>query len=111
MATLAGLSRSGKSCTERWNNHLDPNAKRENFSQRKTTPSSASRRSMGIGRTDNDVKNRWYNHLKKKKKIGRISQEIANSWSTSELVYPEFAGEYLMSDDEIIHHSFGGDYF
>ena len=40
-----------------------------------------------------------------------VSQEIANSWSTSELVYPEFAGDHLMSDDEIIHHSFGGDYF
>ena len=100
------------------------------------------------GRTDNDVKNRWYSHLKKQlwrstdehildpqsstmdqphatqlfylnhnidpntsSTLVSISQEIANSWSTSELVYPEFAGDHLMSDDEIIHHSFGGDYF
>ena len=39
------------------------------------------------------------------------SQEIANPWSTSELVYPEFPRGYLPSDDETIHHSFGGDYF
>ncbi|XP_019081453.1 transcription factor MYB53-like [Vitis vinifera] len=118
--TLAGLSRSGKSCTERWNNHLDPNVKRENFSQEEDDAIICFQSLYGNswesiaahlpGRTDNDVKNRWYNHLKKKK-IGKISQEIANSWSTSELVYPEFAGDHLMSDDEIIHHSFGGDYF
>ncbi|RVW13242.1 Transcription factor MYB30 [Vitis vinifera] len=118
--TLAGLSRSGKSCTERWNNHLDPNVKRENFSQEEDDAIICFQSLYGNswesiaahlpGRTDNDVKNRWYNHLKKKK-IGKISQEIANSWSTSELVYPEFAADHLMSDDEIIHHSFGGDYF
>ena len=33
IAELAGLSRSGKSCRERWKNHLDPNVKRGNFSQ------------------------------------------------------------------------------
>ncbi|XP_034711387.1 transcription factor MYB17-like [Vitis riparia] len=39
------------------------------------------------------------------------SQEIVNPWSTSELAYPEFPGGYLQSDDETIHHAFGGDYF
>ncbi|KAL6321451.1 hypothetical protein AAG906_016550 [Vitis piasezkii] len=118
IAMLAGPSRSGKSCTERWNNHLDPNVKRENFSQEEDDAiicfqslygnSWASIAAHLPGRTDNDVKNRWYNHLKKKigKVYQQISQEIANSWSTSELVYPEFE-DHLMSDDEIIHHSFG----
>ena len=104
------------------------------------------------GRTDNDVKNRWYSHLKKQlwrstdehildpqsstmdqphatqlfylnhnidpnTSLSSIptpvsaSQEIVNPWSTSELAYPEFPGGYLMSDDETIHHSFRGDYF
>ncbi|WKA06178.1 hypothetical protein VitviT2T_024093 [Vitis vinifera] len=74
------LSRSGKSCTERWNNHLDPNVKRENFSQEEDDAIICFQSLYGNswesiaahlpGRTDNDVKNRWYNHLKKKK-IGR----------------------------------------
>ena len=33
IAELAGLSRSGKSCRERWKNHLDPDVKRGKFSK------------------------------------------------------------------------------
>ena len=39
------------------------------------------------------------------------SQEIANPWSTSQLAYPEFQRGCLPSDDETIHHSFGGNSF
>ncbi|XP_034711413.1 transcription factor MYB15-like [Vitis riparia] len=86
---LAGLNRKGKSCRERWKNHLDPNVKRENFSQVEDDSIICfqslygnSLRSFCVvlqlgsiaahlpGRTDNDVKNRWYNHLNEKK-LGR----------------------------------------
>ncbi|KAL6321399.1 hypothetical protein AAG906_016497 [Vitis piasezkii] len=78
---LAGLNRKGKSCRERWKNHLDPNVKREKFSQEEDDSiicfqslygnSWASIAAHLPGRTDNDVKNRWYNHLNEKK-LGRI---------------------------------------
>ncbi|XP_034711682.1 transcription factor MYB10-like [Vitis riparia] len=80
IAKLAGLNRKGKSCRERWKNHLDPNVKRENFSQVEDDSiicfqslygnSWASIAAHLPGRTDNDVKNRWYNHLNEKK-LGR----------------------------------------
>ncbi|XP_034710215.1 transcription factor TT2-like [Vitis riparia] len=164
IAKLAGLSRSGKSCRERWKNHLEPKVKRGNFSQEEDETIIRLHSSHGnswafiakhlSGRTDNAVKNH-YNHHLKDKLIGRstdhqniphpqsstgdqphatqlfdfnhnidpyassgsiptpvsASQEIANPWSTSQLAYPEFPRGYLPSDDETIHYSFGGDYF
>ncbi|XP_034711414.1 transcription factor MYB114-like [Vitis riparia] len=80
IAKLAGLNRTGKSCKERWKNHLGPNVKREKFSQEEDDSiicfqslygnSWASIAAHLPGRTDNDVKNRWYNHLNEKK-LGR----------------------------------------
>ncbi|RVW71249.1 Transcription factor MYB13 [Vitis vinifera] len=81
IATLTGLSGSGKSCRERWNNDLDSNVQRGNFSQEEDDRHHllpvalwelfvlyCSWESIAAhlpGRTDNDVKNRWYSHLKK----------------------------------------------
>ncbi|RVW13229.1 Transcription factor MYB30 [Vitis vinifera] len=107
----------------------DPNVQRGNFSQEEDDAIICFESLYGNswesiaahlpGRTDNDVKNRWYSHLKKQLWRStdehildpQTSQEIVNPWSTSELAYPEFPGGYLMSDDETIHHSFRGDYF
>nr|CAN69371.1 hypothetical protein VITISV_010058 [Vitis vinifera] len=106
IAELAGLSRSGKSCRDRWKNHLDPNVKRGNFSQEEDETiirlHSSHENSWAFiathlpGRTDNAVKNRWNNHLKNKL-IGR-STDHQNILTHK-------------SDDETIHHAFGGDYF
>ncbi|XP_034711352.1 transcription factor MYB10-like [Vitis riparia] len=84
IAKLTELDRSGKSCRERWKYHLDPDVKIENFSQEEDDSIVCFQSLYGnswssiaahlAGRTDNDVKNRWHNHLKKKQ-LGRSTRD------------------------------------
>ncbi|XP_034711395.1 myb-related protein 330-like [Vitis riparia] len=127
IAELAGLSRSGKSCRERWKNHLDPNVKRGNFSQEEDETIIRLHSSHENRGTDNAVKNRWNNHLKNKL-IGRSTdhQNIPDPQSSTEdqphatqlfhlnhNINPHASSSSIPSpsDDETIHHAFGGDYF
>ncbi|KAG7554789.1 Homeobox-like domain superfamily [Arabidopsis suecica] len=73
---LAGLNRCGKSCRLRWTNYLRPDIKRGRFSPDEEQTILNLHSVLGNkwstianqlpGRTDNEIKNFWNTHLKKK---------------------------------------------
>ncbi|GER52266.1 Myb-related transcription factor [Striga asiatica] len=74
----AGLLRCGKSCRLRWTNYLRPDIKRGNFTKEEEETIFNLHQLLGNrwsaiaarlpGRTDNEIKNVWHTHLKKKLK-------------------------------------------
>ncbi|KAH6837168.1 myb domain protein 58 [Perilla frutescens var. hirtella] len=74
----AGLLRCGKSCRLRWINYLRPDVKRGNFTPEEENTIIQLHNSIGNkwskiasclpGRTDNEIKNVWNTHLKKRLK-------------------------------------------
>ncbi|KAK4800014.1 hypothetical protein SAY86_025379 [Trapa natans] len=73
---LAGLNRCGKSCRLRWTNYLRPDIKRGKFSPEEENTILNLHAVLGNkwsaiaghlqGRTDNEIKNYWNTHLKKR---------------------------------------------
>ncbi|KAL5542264.1 hypothetical protein UlMin_009974 [Ulmus minor] len=72
----AGLLRCGKSCRLRWINYLRPDIKRGNFTREEEETIIKLHETLGNrwsaiaatlpGRTDNEIKNVWHTHIKKK---------------------------------------------
>ncbi|GMN50943.1 hypothetical protein TIFTF001_020104 [Ficus carica] len=83
MSKAAGLARSGKSCRLRWVNYLRPDIKHGNFSEQEKETIITLHETLGNrwsaiaaklpGRTDNEVKNYWHTHLKKRLKVDSAS--------------------------------------
>uniref|UniRef100_A0A0R0GES0 Uncharacterized protein n=1 Tax=Glycine max TaxID=3847 RepID=A0A0R0GES0_SOYBN len=82
----AGLLRCGKSCRLRWINYLRPDVKRGNFTPEeeetiirlhKALGNKWSKIASGLpGRTDNEIKNVWNTHLKKRLAPKKVSEQV-----------------------------------
>ncbi|XP_078157004.1 transcription factor MYB41-like isoform X2 [Carex rostrata] len=76
LAKNAGLTRCGKSCRQRWMNYLRPDIKRGRFSFEEEQTIIQLRSILGNkwsaiaarlpGRTDNEIKNYWNTHIRKR---------------------------------------------
>ncbi|XP_047313409.1 transcription factor MYB14-like [Impatiens glandulifera] len=75
----ADLARCGKSCRLRWVNYLCPSVKRGNYTKKEEETIVKLHQKLGNqwaviakelpGRTDNEIKNYWHTHIKKKLKL------------------------------------------
>ncbi|KAJ7954711.1 MYB family protein [Quillaja saponaria] len=89
----AGLSRCGKSCRLRWINYLRPDIKRGNFTREEEDTIIKLHEMMGNrwsaiaaklpGRTDNEIKNVWHTHLKKRLQQNQPNSETKRTTITS----------------------------
>ncbi|XP_010476760.1 PREDICTED: myb-related protein Myb4 [Camelina sativa] len=119
----AGLLRCGKSCRLRWINYLRPDVKRGNFSAEEEETIIKLHQSFGNkwskiasklpGRTDNEIKNVWHTHLKKRLSSdttnlnteeagskGSLNEEETSQESSPNASMSSFAGSNISSREE-----------
>ncbi|XP_071905879.1 uncharacterized protein [Coffea arabica] len=85
---FAGLSRCGKSCRLRWMNYLKPGVRRGKYTIEEEDLIIKLHEQYGNrwsaiaaklpGRTDNDIKNHWHTHLKKRNKQTQLRERSQN---------------------------------
>ncbi|CAN6479444.1 unnamed protein product [Victoria cruziana] len=91
----AGLLRCGKSCRLRWTNYLRPDIKRGNFTREEEDAIIQLHEMLGNrwsaiaarlpGRTDNEIKNVWHTHLKKRlKQNGGPENQVGSNIQVAE---------------------------
>ncbi|KAG5532979.1 hypothetical protein RHGRI_027281 [Rhododendron griersonianum] len=106
----AGLLRCGKSCRLRWTNYLRPDIKRGNFSREEEESIIKLHQILGNrwsaiatrlpGRTDNEIKNFWHTHLKKK-----LLQQIRPNTDTTITAYTRSRTINFSSPQDSAHAS------
>ncbi|XP_018633117.2 transcription factor MYB27-like [Nicotiana tomentosiformis] len=95
LAKASGLRRSGKSCRLRWMNYLRPNLKHGHITEDEERLIVQLQKQFGNkwskivkqlpGRTDNEIKNYWRSHLRKKTMIYEQDCSGSNTSTNSEL--------------------------
>ncbi|KAK1393261.1 transcription factor LAF1 [Heracleum sosnowskyi] len=110
----AGLARCGKSCRLRWKNYLQPNVRRGNFTKEEEDIIINLYNQLGKkwsifaknlpGRTDNEIKNYWHTHLKKRTQGQNLNLpsnqvKVESSCQTSLVLKEEINQESTQSDN------------
>ncbi|KAF9626570.1 hypothetical protein IFM89_035455 [Coptis chinensis] len=123
---FAGLSRCGKSCRLRWMNYLRPNIKRGNYSREEEKLIITLHEKLGNkwsaiaaglpGRTDNEIKNHWHTHLKKRSEQYTTSMKegrrkhvrcatFAKTESVPKSVYPNTVTPLILESSTVVPKS------
>ncbi|KAG2257348.1 hypothetical protein Bca52824_076642 [Brassica carinata] len=106
----AGLQRCGKSCRLRWMNYLRPDLKRGNFTEEEDELIIKLHSLLGNkwsliagrlpGRTDNEIKNYWNTHIKRKLLSRGIDPNTHRTINESTIPLPKTAA-FLLNDEHV----------